>query len=66
MMTQLVPKSRAPKWQWKKREFQRKWPNKQRYNGKPKYACYHCGRFGHIRINCPNYNNNNNKNNESK
>ena len=49
----------------KKKKNQRKWPNKQRYNGKPKYACYVCGRFGHIRINYPNYNNNN-KNNESK
>lgn len=39
MMTLTVPKSRASKQRWKntsflykKKKFQRKWPNKQRYN----------------------------------
>ena len=57
-MTQTIPKLRPPKRQWKntsfpykKRNFQRLRPNKQRNNGRPKNACYHCGRFGHIRKN---------------
>ena len=57
-MTQTIPKLRPPKRQWKntsfpykKRNFRRQRPNKQRNNGRPKNACYHCGRFGHIRKN---------------
>ena len=57
-MAQTIPKLRPPKRQWKntsfpykKRNFQRLRPNKQRNNGRPKNACYHCGRFGHIRKN---------------
>ena len=72
-MTQTIPKSKPRKRQWKntsfpykKRKFQKRWPNKQRNKGRPKNACYHCERFGHIRKNCPNYNNNNNKNTGTK
>ena len=69
LMTQTIPKSKPPKRQWKntsipykKRKFQKRWPKKQINNGRLKNVCYHCGRFGHIRKNCPNYNNNNNNN----
>ena len=71
LMTQTIPKSKPRQWKntsfpYKKRKFQKRWPNKQRNKGRPKNACYHCERFGHIRKNCPNYNNNNNKNNGTK
>ena len=59
MMAHTIPQNvQVSTFKGKPKKFKRKWKSKPNGKGKPKGACFKCGKVGHFKAKCPKLNGN--------